>query len=404
MWSKYFLTLYVPCFLVSACGGFITITSPFEVHRLGGSASAVGLVGGLFTATYVVGCLLLGRLADRFSPKEVVRIGLCLQAASLLSLAFSPSLTAFLTLAAVYGLTPSVFWPSVIAWLSAGYEGPSLNRRLGSFNLSWSSGMMVGPFVAGLMYEVHHTLPFFAATVMLLVSLYVASRMPSPIRGAVPAGQEHSQEPAEEDLDRIALFRPMVRVAHLLGYLVMGIFRYSVPTLAICLSIRSGLVGVVLMCLSGAMATAFYILGRTHRWHFRKDVLFGAQFGLAASLLAVWFSSTWWQMSLCVILGGSCIGVTYCSNLFYGVSGGKKRASSMVVHELLLSIGFIIGSTGGGWVIDYIGLRWPYPISAGLLVAGVLVQVVVSAVVTRRVRQRAKRSDGQTPSRHGSNV
>lgn len=376
-WSQRLVSLYVPVLLTSMCGGMISLVCPFEVHRLGGSAAAMGAVGAILTATYVIGCLVFGPYADRMNPRDLVRWGLCLQAVAVLWMAFAQTLPVFFVAAGLYGVLTTLFWPPVMGWISTGYEGPSLNRRLSLFNLSWCAGMVVGPLAGGLMYEVHHALPFFAATLLVVLAMAVVMRVRSRGSNEHPGGGGTPHPADDFDAERVALFRPLARVAHLLAYVAMGIFRYQLPSLAVHLGIRTGPVGVALMSLSIAMALTFYRLGRTHRWHYRMVPFFSAQIVLTGSVLSLLLVRTWWHMALCLIVGGVCVGVTYSSNLFYGVSGGRDRAKLMAIHELLLSCGFIVGALGGGWVTAHVAVRAAYPICAALLAAGMAVQWVL---------------------------
>jgi predicted MFS family arabinose efflux permease len=141
------------------------------------------------------------------------------------------------------------------------------------------------------------------------------------------------------------------------------------------------------MSLSIAMALTFYLLGRSHRWHYQFNIFFGAQGILIVSVLGLLLAQTWWHMTICLVVGGVCVGVTYSSNLFYGVSGGRDRARLMAIHELVLSCGFVIGSTGGGYVTDHVALRAAYPICAALLAGGMVVQWILASRMRRFLRR-----------------
>jgi MFS family permease len=385
MFSGRFGGLNAAVFLVSVCGGTVQLAAPYEVHRLGGSAAAMGGIGGILTGAYVGACLLLSLRVDRFDPKNLVRLGLALQAVMIMVLAVAPSLTFLLVAAGIYGLLPSLVWPPVMGWISTGHEGPSLNRRLGLFNLSWSTGMMLGPLVGGLLYEVHHALPLCCSTGLLLLGLAFVMRVPSPRGLQAQKASADAYSLGDVDAGQVAIFRPLARIAIFLAYVTVGIFRFQIPSLALRLHIRTALVGGVIMSLSVAMALTFCLLGRSHRWHYRFSVFFGAQAVLIASVLGLLLVQNWWQIALCLIVGGLCVGVTYNSNLFYGVSGGRDRARLMAIHELLLSCGFIVGSSGGGWVTDHIAPRAAYPICAALLAAGMIAQGLLLSQ-TRRFR------------------
>jgi predicted MFS family arabinose efflux permease len=245
--------------------------------------------------------------------------------------------------------------------------------------------MMLGPLVGGILYERHHTLPFYCSTGLLLLALAFVMRVRSPRAARGQSASTDTYSLSDVDTEQVAVFRPLARIAIFLAYVTVGIFRFQIPSLALYLRIRTALVGGVIMSLSVAMALTFYLLGRSHRWHYRFNVFFGAQAVLIAGVLGLLWVQTWWQMALCLIVGGLCVGVIYNSNLFYGVSGGRDRARLMAIHELLLSSGFIVGSSGGGWVTDHISLRAAYPLCAALLVTGMIAQWLVLSQ-RRRIR------------------
>jgi len=384
-WRQRLFSLYVPVLLKATCAGMVMLLVPFEANRLGGGPTAIGGVGAIWTGSYMVGLLLFGGRVDRFDPRLLVRMGLSVIAAMMFIISAAPNLTVLFLANAVYGMTSGLFWPPIMGWISSGHEGPSLNRRLSLFNVSWSTGMMIGPLLGGWLYETYRVLPFYVGIAWLVAAIVIVTVIRSPEPTSAPGVEANGDDVDGVDVARNAVFRPMARIAHYLTYVIMGVFRFQLPSLAIFLGIRAKGFGPVQMSLSVAMALSFYLLGRSHRWHYRVSVFFAAQVLLILTVLALLMVGTWWQMALCMIVGGACVGVTYSSNLFYGVSGGVRRARRMAIHELLLSAGMVTGSYGAGWITEHIALRAAYPICAALLVVGMLAQVTV--FVRRRTAQ-----------------
>jgi MFS transporter, DHA1 family, solute carrier family 18 (vesicular amine transporter), member 1/2 len=379
-WRQRLFSLYVPVLLNAACAGMLALVIPFEVDRLGGSAAVIGAAGGIFMGAYVLALLLFGSRVDPFDPRTLVLIGLVLMAGMILLMRVAPNLIVLLAANACYGMLAGLFWPPIMGWISSGHEGPSLNRRLSLFNISWSTGMIIGPPMGGYLYELAHTLPFYACLAYLSTAILVVTVIRSPVtdQSAEVTANANGDAP-DVDAQRNDVFRPMARIAHLLSYVTIGIFRYQVPSLALVLGISAARFGGVLMCLSLSMAATFYLLGRTQQWHYRLGTFFAAQIVLVLTVLAFLVVQRWWEMAACMLVGGACVGVVYSSDLFYGVSGGVRRARRMAIHELILSVGFVIGAFGGGFITDHIGLRTSYPICAGLLVTGMIVQAFVYA-------------------------
>ena len=51
------------------------------------------------------------------------------------------------------GAAMSLFWPFLMTWVSADYEGAILNRRLGTYNGMWSSAAIIGPLIGGVLVD-----------------------------------------------------------------------------------------------------------------------------------------------------------------------------------------------------------------------------------------------------------
>ena len=389
-WRQRLFSLYVPVLMNATCAGIYTLVVPFEVHRLGGGATATGGVGAVWTGCYVLSLLIFGGRVDRFNPRTLVQMGLSVIATMILIIGVAPNLTVLFLASAGYGIISGLFWPPIMGWISVGYEGPSLNRRLSIFNVSWAAGLVFGQPLGGALYEYARMLPFYVAAACLIVGIAVVSVIRSPGGQALPTTPDESD--GDVDAARNDVFRPMARIAHFLSYVATGMFRYQLPSLAIALGIGANVFGRVGMALSVAMAISFYVLGRSHRWHYRLGLFFGAQVVLALTVLALLSVVNWWQMAACMIVGGACIGVTYSSDLFYGVSGGVRRGRRMAIHELILSSGMVVGAFGSGWVTEHVALRGAYPICAALLILGIVVQLAI--LVGRRPRRDV---DGENP-------
>ena len=49
------------------------------------------------------------------------------------------------------GAATAFYWPYLMGWVSIGYEGKQLSRRLGLYNISWSLAACLGPFLGGVL-------------------------------------------------------------------------------------------------------------------------------------------------------------------------------------------------------------------------------------------------------------
>lgn len=367
--------LYGIAFTFSACCGLSSILLPFAAMRLGAGPSLVGLVGGCYMGGYMLCCLLAVPHIDRVRPKPLILA--CNVGYVLLSLlmAFTHRPHVLAALALVYGVLMAGVWPPLMSWVSHGFEGVPLNRRLGRYNICWGSGLIISPYVGGRLIDVDVRLAFGALAaahgLALACAALARTRQPRPVRHDQDDCREPpSPQPAGDTL------RFMARVSLMGAYVALGLARFQFPVLAKSLGIESSDFGVAIAALSLANVLAFALLGRTALWHYRPRLLWASQFLLAANVAVVCFART--TIHLCVLAAGigALVSLAYSSSLFYGVSGQRNRGRMTTIHELVLSTGFVIGSIGSGYFTEWIGLKATYPVFGAVLLAGVILQVI----------------------------
>src|SRR5215831_11032741 len=113
------------------------------------SSTELALLQTASTGVYVLNSLFIGQLSDRMSRALLSRLA-CLGAFAACALAVSArSLHQLYLVVPLLGIAGSVFWPSVQGAIGA-EAGPSrLDKVIGWFNVSWSTGKAIGFFIAG---------------------------------------------------------------------------------------------------------------------------------------------------------------------------------------------------------------------------------------------------------------
>lgn len=371
----------------SASFGQLFIAWPNLAERhLGASPSQIGLIGALYQGFYVGSVLLSRRAAGTLDWRTQAVVSSLALTLGAVGMAFATTLNALFVLVSFFGVATSWLWPPVMGRVSTGLEGAALNRRLGRFNASWSSGMVLGPLMGGLLFDVHPTAPFWFAAVCHVISLGLFF-VCAPLRTTATGDEPPSADAAATD--RMIVYRRMARVAVVSGYVALGLLRIQLPGLANDLGVgatRQGLIGTFL---SLTMAVGFALLGRHAWWHHKAGWMWAFQGGLGASLLLAYSASGAGSLFLCGGLAGVGISFLYASHLYYGVAGGRNRTARMAVHEILVSTGFLIGSFGGGVLAEAGTLATPYWVGCAVLQAGILVQAGIFAA-HRRTQQDPK--------------
>ena len=139
------------------------------------SSSAIGIASSIYTVTYFLSCLALEKplrnLGRRFKAMTAL-IGMGL---SHLLILVSPVAWLVYPLLAFYGISMSLLWPNMEAWITMGDDEEELPKSLSKFNFSWSFGAGLSTMVGGFLVEIgsgfavaFSVMLFFVTSLMLL--------------------------------------------------------------------------------------------------------------------------------------------------------------------------------------------------------------------------------------------
>ena len=382
--------LYMGIFFQAVFGGIWTVSMPYVIKALGGSDSEVGLYMGLAFSGYCFSLILsfiYRNKIETINLKPIVQFGtsflavlifLTLLVIVLAENGICKNPIPFLFVLVIFqGINTCCLWPRFVGWISASHEGKKLNHRLGIYNLSWSTGGIIGPFVGG--YLVQHSLKMplltaLAASAISFVCVCLAKR----------PGQEagyQSLEPlkAEHKAERLRVeFMLCCRISLFVSMICVGIIRTQLPLLfKFTLGFSESDYGTALTIMGITTFIVFTITGRTHRWHYKLWLLFTANLMVGICMILIITGKQLWLPWTGMALGGIFCAFLYASHLYYIVSGAKQRATKMVIHEITLCAGVIIGSFAGGFLSDHFGRYSPYYFGLVVLAIGMVGLAIV---------------------------
>ena len=349
---------------------------PWRILQLGGTESQVGTGIGLFFAVYVVSCRLLGQHLDRLGVKKMAMCAAALAMVLMSAMMFINSVAMMIAMMGVLGVMPSIFWPPVMSWISAGRTDTNLTRRMSIFNMQWSMGLITGPLLGGYLLnlggERGQVLAFGACVILEACTLIMI----------VSARRLHTHElPHKRERKPIAAELPSFLLTSRIALAVIHITSISLGGLIALLltemSLGPDFNGQINAGRCLLLMIAFLVLGRTKRWHFNRWFLLVAQILFAVILLAVFKCQSGWLLATLTILSAVPVAICYASSQFYGLSSNAPRAQSMAIHEMLIGVGVAIGSFGGGYLAEQIGIRGTYPVMAGLMALAVAAQLFI---------------------------
>lgn len=381
--------LYLGSFMSAFAWGLLLLVMPFVITNLGGSDKELGICIGINATAYIIACLVAVFVMDRFSPKRMLQISTAGMAIANLGIYLTVLLDAkhylpfgsiliTYSFMAIAGLVRSFFWPPIMGWISTGYEGRSLNRRLGMFNISWSLAIVISSLIGGYLAEINYTWPLIGIVVLHLFTFFSVSSVPSPRTDSVPP-PIHPQTLSNDLLHpSMPRFRWMARIALVTSSIPLALVSTQ---LALLLTDNFGFsksnFGIALMLMSLTSLIAVFVAGKTHLWHHKLFPLIAVQLMLMLSMLLILWSNSIWQFYAATLIIGIGSGFIYSSHQYYGVSGGKKRSGLMAIHELLLSAGFVFGAVIGGLLGEYINRYVPYWFCFTSLAVSVVIQLTI---------------------------
>ena len=377
--------IFPAAFLGSVAWGTLALGLVFYLREIyEATGSQIGAFVGLWYFCYILGCLLVRPLTDRIRPRYLLPAASF--AACLLALAVhcGGSFILAFVFCGLLGISTALFWPPLMGWLSSELEGPQLSKVMSRFNLSWSMGAIISPYLAGWLSERNTVLPIYAASgFFLLTSFLVAGAalaLPRVRDDRYSAGRSQDTGTGE---DKSTLLRYSAWVGLFTAWVVLGVIVSIFPVSAReDLHISKSVIGMLLLSRALFTTVGFGIMGRTTFWHYRPSQMLLGQLCIAGCLVAMTYASHPLTIGPVLALMGLFIALSYSNSLFHGIAGSVNRAARSAVHESLLSAGLISGSLLGGIVYQHYSISVAYLLCAGVVLTGVFVQVGISIRVS----------------------
>ncbi len=375
-------------FAVDFAVSMVSLAIQFLGIHLGAPPFILGLYGAAGAGVYAVMCLVAGRLSDRFG-RRIAAVALVVVGTIWLIIGRQRVPLALLAFIPFGSATLALFWPSIQAWLGDLSPTPErLARALGTFNVLWTAGLMLGPVASGYLWLVHHYAPFFAgtavawltATALLAVPVFRSSRRHGP------DAHETDQPNALADA-----FLPIAWTANYASWYAAGCTRALFPKLADVLGFSEVLTGWLIFAFYVGQVATFFALRQTKGWQYKRwPLLAGLLCGLAGmSIVVAAHSPLTFAVGLAV--AGTSVGVTYVASLFYSLQAPlERRGRRSGIHEAIVGAGLSTGPLFGGAAATFTSARAPFAACVAVF-AVVLVAVLILALRARAARQPAPR-------------
>lgn len=355
----------------------------FVKQKFALSAFEIGMLTSLCPVSYFFGLLFLKGIVSSIRPLITVSIAaLGMGSSGLLIIGASEPVQVFL-LYTLFGVFMALFWPPVMGWLSRGKEGRALGRQVAAFNFTWSMGIILGPYIAGILSEREPALAILVSSLafLLVVILAAAALLFTPLKSINSGGRNRGGGPGR---DTSTPLRFICWIAIVSGYLVYGITMNVFPVFARdVLLLSESRIGFLLF-IRGFVTTLFFLLlGKYPFWHCRLRYIILFQGILILSLAAGLLAGDSGSYLLFFILFGIAFAGIYTTSIFHGVAGSVNREYRMALHEAFLTIGVILGSFVGGYIYEHISFSGLLAISIAALSISIIAQLAINPILSR---------------------
>ncbi|MDW8026869.1 MAG: MFS transporter [Armatimonadota bacterium] len=340
-------------------GGLLSVAVPMVAVKLKADAQWVGIIGSAALAGYTLFCFVSQPLTDRWGRKTSMVLGACFVTIFCVLMTFSVVLKSLwlLGLANFFaGVFYAFFWPAVQAMTAVDAKPEQMLSVLRAYNLSWSSGRMVGTGLSGVLFEIQQVLPFVIAT---LVSGLVA------IASLVLTFPNVKVE--DEDANMVNKIPPIVTAAQL-GNFVRSFAVIEIVVLLPKIGNEWGwterqISGLLFLLFAGQIfafiAAPFVIRQVNWLW------VIGTKLAISVFVLPVGNIAQMWLLAFFLLATGIVAGLIAMLSLYLSVTTQGQSVKGSSRHEAGVGAGGVFGPILGGFALKHF-----FPFFAFLLPLG----------------------------------
>ena len=326
-------------------------TLVYYLRECGIDSVGIGLASSIYPTLYFLGCIFMPKLLPSLKGKARILAANIGMAFTGLVLTFIKNEALIMTDLVFYGLFQSLLWTNMETWITGGKEGDELTSRLTLFNFSWSFSVGLATSFSGFVSEYSTRLSIWSGCVFFLISALLVA-----LSGRSYDSKKEKEEIVSEDHSSPLRFPSWAGVLLVYtGYsLVLTVFpQYAMDTLGYSESVT----GNILLFRGISVTIAFLIMEKARVWQKGVGPILGSQAFFAILTFLMLFLRSVAAFAILFALYGFVFALSYDLSIFHGAEGAKDRHKRMVIHEVLLTLGTIIGSLVGGFVYQYFSFK-----------------------------------------------
>lgn len=172
--TSYFVLLIIVFVFSFGLANFQSTITLYMDKHFNYSPATISIVltfGGL--AGVIVQTFFVSRLFKMFGEIKIILVNLIVAALSLFAVLFVSEFWAILTVSTIFSTATTLIRPAVNTLISK-FAGAEQGFAAGMNNAYMSLGNMIGPALAGVLFDIDMTYPYYVGTVILLISFGIS--------------------------------------------------------------------------------------------------------------------------------------------------------------------------------------------------------------------------------------
>jgi MFS family permease len=126
---------------------------PILLATKGFTIGEIGIVTAIYPAVWGIGQLFTGRMADNFCKKDMLYIGMVLQAIALIVLVWASTMLHFIILSSILGWGTAMVYPTFLATVAENTNPQDRAKSIGIFRLWRDLGYAIGAILTGIIAD-----------------------------------------------------------------------------------------------------------------------------------------------------------------------------------------------------------------------------------------------------------
>lgn len=157
---------------------------PILLASKGFSLDQIGIIVAVYPAVWGIGQLFTGKMADNYPKKNLLFLGMLLQAIALMLFAWSTTMTHYVLLSSLLGWGTAMVYPTFLASIAENTHPQDRAKSIGVFRLWRDLGYAIGAILTGIIADKISlvTAILFIAVLTFLSALVIVVRMPKAIK------------------------------------------------------------------------------------------------------------------------------------------------------------------------------------------------------------------------------